>query len=75
VDNLLKAYKIGTLSPEDAETLRQRTKFDNPYTNDPPLKKDLLTNTRYPYNAEGKLRELTNSFITPISHHFVRNHG
>jgi sulfite oxidase len=75
VDNLLTHYEIGTLSPEDAETLRKRTVFENPYSNDPPPKKDLLTNTRYPYNAEGKLRELTNSWVTPISHHFVRNHG
>mmetsp|Transcript_30509 Transcript_30509/g.35991 ORF Transcript_30509/g.35991 Transcript_30509/m.35991 type:complete len:597 (+) Transcript_30509:39-1829(+) len=75
VDNVLVNYEIGTLSPEDAEKLRLKTVFDNPYVHDPPPKKDLLTNTRYPYNAEAKLRELTNSYITPISRHFVRNHG
>ena len=35
---------------------------------------DLLVNTRYPYNAEGQLRQLTDNWITPIGKHFVRNH-
>ncbi len=30
---------------------------------------------RYPYNAEGRLRDLGESWITPIGRHFVRNHG
>ena len=43
--------------------------------NDPPTFPTLLTNTRHPYNAEGRLRNLTDSFITPVGHHYVRNHG
>ena len=35
---------------------------------------DLLVNTRYPYNAEGQLRQLTDNWVTPIGKHFVRNH-
>jgi hypothetical protein len=30
---------------------------------------------RYPYNAEGRLRQLGESWITPIGRHFVRNHS
>lgn len=75
VTKLLQRYKIAELSPEEAEQSRLETKFDNPYIHDPPPFPDLLTNTRYPYNAEGKLSELTDSFITPVGKHFVRNHG
>jgi sulfite oxidase len=76
VVEILKRYRIGSLSPADAETLRVNSKpLDNPYKNDPPPKKDLLTNTRYPYNAEGQLRQLAEEFVTPIGRHFVRNHG
>ena len=30
--------------------------------------------SRYPYNAEGNLAELRDSWITPAGKHFVRNH-
>ena len=33
-----------------------------------------MTNTRYPYNAEARLSELTDNWVTPIGKHFVRNH-
>jgi len=36
---------------------------------------ELLTNTRYPYNAEGRLSTLTDSWQTPIGRHFMRNHS
>ena len=29
---------------------------------------------RYPYNAEARLRNLTDTWITPVGKHFVRNH-
>ena len=29
---------------------------------------------RYPYNAEGRLASLTDSWVTPAGKHFVRNH-
>jgi len=72
---LLQRYKIGELTPEDAETQKQNSHFPNPYVDDPPPMPDLLTNTRYPYNAEARLRDLTDNYITPIGKHFVRNHG
>ncbi|GMH86965.1 hypothetical protein TrVE_jg3486 [Triparma verrucosa] len=72
----LERYKIGHLSDEEAELQRSSTpEFSNPYVNDPPTFPTLLTNTRHPYNAEGRLRNLTDSFITPVGHHYVRNHG
>jgi len=68
-------YRIGTLSPEEAEEQRTRLKeFTNPYDDDPPVKPELLTNTRFPYNAEARLRSLTDSWVTPTERHFVRNH-
>ena len=33
-----------------------------------------MTNTRYPYNAEARLSELTDNWVTSIGKHFVRNH-
>lgn len=75
VVELLQRYRIGILSPEEAEISCKRTVFDNPYTNDPEPFPDLLINTRYPQNCEGRLRELGENWITPIGNHFVRNHG
>jgi len=76
VYDILERYRIGSLSEAEAESLRlESPPLDNPYKDDPPPMPELLTNTRYPYNAEGKLRYLTDSFITPIGRHFVRNHG
>lgn len=72
---LLQRYKIGELTQADAETQQKNSHFNNPYVNDPPPMPELLTNTRYPYNAEARLRDLTDSYITPIGRHFVRNHG
>jgi len=72
----LQRYQIGRLSDDEAEVQRLSTpEFDNPYKNDPPPYDTLLTNTRYPYNAEGRLRNLADSFFTPAGQHYVRNHG
>lgn len=75
IESILERYKIGELSPEDAVSVLESTNYANPYTNDPPPSEHLLTNTRYPYNAEGKLKDLRESWITPIGKHFVRNHS
>ena len=37
------------------------------WTGNPPPYPDLLVNTRYPYNAEGRLASLTDSWVTPVS--------
>ncbi len=34
----------------------------------------LIHGNSYPYNAEARLRQLTDSWITPVGKHFVRNH-
>ena len=44
------------------------------YANNPKGYPELLTNTRYPYNAEARLSSLTDEWITPIGRHFVRCH-
>jgi cytochrome b involved in lipid metabolism len=71
----LHRYRIGVLSAEDAEAQRASSVFDNPYKDDPEPYPELLTNTRHPYNAESRLRDLTDTWVTPIGRHFVRNHG
>ena len=53
----------------------ENTYYDaSAYENNPKNYPELLTNTRYPYNAEAKLSTLTDEWITPIGRHFVRNH-
>ena len=75
IEGLLRKYQIGVLSESDARSITESTFFDNPYVNDPPTMPELLTNTRYPYNAEGRLAKLREQWITPIGRHFVRNHS
>ena len=71
----MRPYKIGELSPEDMATVTANTVYDDSvYEGNPPPSPDLLVNTRYPYNAESRLRDLTDSFVTPAGKHFVRNH-
>lgn len=72
---IMQRYKIGELPPDEMAKITAETVFDNPYTNDPPMSPYLLTNTRYPYNAEMRISGLTDSFITPVGKHFVRNHS
>lgn len=77
VRDILVRYRVGRLSEEEAEISRKSTVFANPYTSDPGPETypELLTNTRHPFNAEGRLRDLRDSWITPIGRHFVRNHS
>ena len=68
-------YKIGEVSPADMKIITENTYYDSStYDNNPEPYPGLLTNTRYPYNAEGRLAGLRDSFITPAGKHFVRNH-
>ena len=75
IHEILNHFRIGMLSEEDAIKIRESTLFENPHENDPPMSEHLLTNTRHPYNAEARLSTLTDSFITPVGKHFVRNHN
>ena len=55
--------------------ITENTVYDGSYfDSNPATYPDLLTNTRYPYNAEGRLASLTDSWLTPAGRHFVRNH-
>ena len=51
IEQILSRYKIGEMTPEEAQIVTDNTVFDNPYKGDPVPYKELLTNTRYPYNA------------------------
>merc|ERR1712156_464591 len=71
----MKPYKIGEVTASDMATITANTYYDDSaYENNPPPYPDLLVNTKYPWNAEGKLSELTDNWQTPIGKHFVRNH-
>jgi len=75
INEHMKRYKIGEVSPGDMATITSNTVYDESvYANNPPNYPDLLVNTRYPYNAESRLSELTDNWVTPIGKHFVRNH-
>lgn len=75
VEHVMAPYKIGSVSETDMTRITSETYYDSSaYANDPDPSPDLLTNTRYPYNAEGRLSYLTDSWQTPIGRHFVRNH-
>jgi sulfite oxidase len=75
IDKIMGRYHIGYLSEAEGKKVSEATVFDNPYTNDPPTSPHLLTNTRYPYNAEAKTKDLRKSFITKPGVHFMRNHN
>jgi sulfite oxidase len=76
VENVMAPYKIGVVSDDDMQRITSETHYDaSAYRDDPEPAPDLLTNTRYPYNAEARLSYLTDSWQTPIGKHFVRNHS
>ena len=77
VDYWLKMYKIGNVTEETMTQITAETYYDADavYGNEAEPYPDLLVNTRHPLNCEGKLSDRTDSFITPIGKHFVRNHN
>ena len=81
IEDVMRPYKIGRLSAKDMDIVTKNTHYDNTaYLNNPehlnPDHKDeLLVNTRYPYNAEGRLEILRDEWQTPVGRHFVRNHS
>jgi sulfite oxidase len=73
---VMAPYKIGEVTERDMRIITDRTHYDDTaFRGNPEPYPNLLTNTRYPYNAEARLSSLTDSFITPIGNHFVRNHS
>jgi len=77
VDYVMKPYQIGVCSPETMAEITAKTHYsaDDVYGDNPEPYPDLLINTRYPLNQEGRLADRTDSWITPIGRHFVRNHS
>lgn len=75
-EDVMAPYKIGEISKSDMKAITADTFYDgSAYANNPEPYPDLLVNTRFPYNAEGRLRSLTDSWQTPVGKHFVRNHS
>jgi len=76
VESVMAPYKIGEVSDADMKKITKATTYDaSAYRDDPEPYPNLLMNTRYPFNAEGRLSQLTDNWQTPIGQHFVRNHS
>ncbi|CAN8207205.1 unnamed protein product [Coccothraustes coccothraustes] len=69
---LLRDYKVGELSPEDAAPPPGDT--EDPFAGDPPRHPALRVNSSKPFNAEPPPELLTQSFLTPNELFFTRNH-
>ncbi|XP_041267558.1 sulfite oxidase, mitochondrial isoform X2 [Onychostruthus taczanowskii] len=69
---LLRDYKVGELSPEDAAPPPGHT--EDPFAGDPPRHPALRVNSSKPFNAEPPPELLTRSFLTPNELFFTRNH-
>ncbi|NXE03249.1 SUOX oxidase, partial [Chaetorhynchus papuensis] len=69
---LLREYKVGELSPEDASPAPGDTR--DPFAGDPPRHPALRVNSLKPFNAEPPPELLTQSFLTPNELFFTRNH-
>jgi len=75
---LLERYRIGNLTPEDAQRAKDTTpEFGDYYGSDPvrPRESELRIPTRAPWNAEPTLNVLVDHFFTPNDLFFVRNHN
>lgn len=80
IDDVMRPYRIGRVTPGDMATITANTHYDNTaYRSNPEMEPgyqdELLVNTRYPYNAEGRLEILRDEWQTPVGRHFVRNHS
>ncbi|KAM4751716.1 sulfite oxidase, mitochondrial isoform 1-T3 [Cyanocitta cristata] len=69
---LLRDYKVGELSPEEASPTPADTQ--DPFAGDPPRHPALRVNSLKPFNAEPPPELLTQSFLTPNELFFTRNH-
>ncbi|XP_032569428.1 sulfite oxidase, mitochondrial [Chiroxiphia lanceolata] len=69
---LLREYKVGELSPEEAPPSPDAAQ--DPFAGDPPRHPGLRVNSLKPFNAEPPAELLTESFLTPNELFFTRNH-
>ena len=73
VKEMLEELRIGNVHPSDRGK-SQGEKAEGPYANDPKRSPVFKVNTQTPFNAETPIVLLTDSYITPNSLFFVRNH-
>ncbi|XP_068123706.1 sulfite oxidase, mitochondrial isoform X2 [Hyperolius riggenbachi] len=71
VFEILQEYKVGVLSVDDKEEVRD---FSDPYCQDPSRHPVLKVNSLKPFNAEPPPEMLTENYITPNELFFKRNH-
>jgi sulfite oxidase len=73
---ILETMRIGTLHPEDVLKAKKDSKLNenDPYVRDPLLAPVMTYHQRKPINAEPPAFLLTDSWVTPSSLWFVRNH-
>lgn len=69
----MEKYRIGNLSPEDAEQARKFTHGDM-FETDPVRDPDVLPATSKPFNGEPIIERLTESYLTPNEFFYTRNH-
>ncbi|CAN0014311.1 unnamed protein product [Bubo scandiacus] len=69
---LLREYKVGELSPEEAPPAPDATQ--DPFAGDPPRHPALRVNSQKPFNAEPPAELLAERFLTPNELFFTRNH-
>lgn len=80
IRSLLEEYRIGNLTPADYKIVKEQTRFESYYQNDPERAADengkLRVPSRHPWNSEPRdLSVLVNTFYTPNDLFFVRNHN
>mmetsp|Transcript_17118 Transcript_17118/g.39628 ORF Transcript_17118/g.39628 Transcript_17118/m.39628 type:complete len:521 (-) Transcript_17118:125-1687(-) len=69
----MEKYRVGNLSPEEAEA-NKKVEFGDMFETDPPRSPDLLACTSRPFNGEPRIELLTNDYITPNELFYTRNH-
>ncbi|XP_064354622.1 sulfite oxidase, mitochondrial [Dromaius novaehollandiae] len=69
---LLREYKVGELSPEEAAVPAPAA--GDPFAGDPPRHPGLRVNSQKPFNAEPPPELLAERFLTPNELFFTRNH-
>ena len=70
----MEGYRIGNLSPEEAEEASHSFIFGDAYENEPIRDPNLLPCTEKPFNGEPRVDLLTRDYITPNELFYVRSH-
>lgn len=73
VEDILQKYHIGYIDDTD-KNIYDNLIYHNPYSNDPIRCSELRVQKQEPFNSQPTLSKLRESYITPISHWFIRNH-